>query len=59
MSKIDFSEMSNNELFIERKKMENEYEAVKAKVLALTQRLKELDVLYNESTIELNKRKSF
>ena len=48
--------MSNNEINIEMKNLENEYESTKIQVLKLVDRLKELDLLYVEAKKELNNR---
>ena len=58
MDKNDFKNMSNNELGIELKNLENEYESIKAQVLKLVNRMKELDKLYVEGNNELANRKN-
>lgn len=57
MDKNDFKNMSNNELGIELKNLENEYEAIKAQVIKLINRMKELDKLFIEGNNELANRK--
>ena len=57
MEKNDFKNMSNNELGIELKNLENEYEAIKAQVIKLINRMKELDKLFIEGNNELANRK--
>lgn len=56
MAKKDYKVMSNNEINIEMKNLENEYESTKIQVLKLVDRLKELDLLYVEAKKELNNR---
>jgi len=56
MAKKDYKVMSNNEINIEMKNLENEYESTKIQVLKLVDKLKELDLLYVEAKKELNNR---
>ena len=56
MEKVDFKNMSNNEIGIELKKYENEYESVNLKIAGLIERLKELDLLFSKGKEELNNR---
>jgi hypothetical protein len=56
MEKVDFKNMSNNDIGIELKKYENEYESVKLKIAGLIERLKELDLLFSKGKEELNNR---
>ncbi len=53
MANIDFKTMSNNNIKLEMKNLENEYEGIKNKVFKLVERMKELDTLYNEGKKEL------
>lgn len=53
MANIDFKTMSNNNIKLEMKNLENEYESIKNKVFKLVERMKELDTLYNEGKKEL------
>lgn len=57
MRKIDFKNMSNNEIGIELKNLENEYEATKIKIADMMNKMKELDALYLKGKEELNNRK--
>jgi len=57
MGKIDFKNKSNNEINIELKNLENEYESIKAKVLKLVERMKELDAEFINGKKELSNRK--
>ena len=56
MDRNDFKNMSNNDINIKMKSLENEYETVKKQVLKLIDKMKNLDVLYNEGKKELTKR---
>ena len=53
MDKKDFKNMSNEEINIELKNLENEYESTKNQVFKLFERMKELDGLYNTGKREL------
>ena len=57
MGKIDFKNKSNNEINIELKNLENEYESIKTKVLKLVERMKELDAEFINGKKELSNRK--
>jgi len=57
MGKIDFKNKSNNEINIELKNLENEYESIKAKILKLVERMKELDAEFINGKKELSNRK--
>lgn len=52
----DFKNMSNGEINIELKNLENEYESIKNKVLNLIERMQELDKDFIEGKKELSKR---
>lgn len=52
----DFKNMSNGEINIELKNLENEYENIKNKVLKLIERMQELDKDFIEGKKELSKR---
>jgi predicted nucleic acid-binding Zn-ribbon protein len=56
MGKIDFKSMSNNDIKLELKNLENEYEGIKNKIFKLVERMKELDNLFIEGKKELNNR---
>ena len=53
MDKIDYKNMSNNDIKLEMKNLENEYEGIKNKIFKLVEKMKELDYLYNEGKKEL------
>lgn len=57
MEKKDFKNMTNNEISIEMKNLENEYESAKNKILKLIERMKELDALYFDGKKELTNRR--
>jgi hypothetical protein len=48
----DCKNMSNNELKLYKLALENEYEAIKAKIVALEKQLDELDREYNKAETE-------
>lgn len=48
----DCKNMSNNELKLYKLSLENEYEAIKAKIVALEEQLDELDREYNKAETE-------
>lgn len=56
MGKHNFKEMSNSEIKIEMRNLENLYENKKMKVVALINELKELDDEYINAKEELNNR---
>ncbi len=56
MAKSNFKNMTNNEISIEMKNLENEYESIKNKVLKLIERMKELDARFIDAKKELNNR---
>lgn len=53
MGKIDFKNMSNGEINIEMKNLENKYESIKMKIFKLINEMKDLDALYNDGKKEL------
>jgi hypothetical protein len=53
MGKIDFKNMSNGDIKLEMKNLENEYEGIKNKIFKLVEKMKELDNLYIEGKKEL------
>jgi len=53
VGKTDFKSMSNNDIKIEMKNLENKYESVKSQILKLVNKMKELDALYIEGKKEL------
>ena len=56
----DCKNMSNNELKLYKLALENEYEAIKAKIFALEEQLDELDREYNKAETEAKiRRRSF
>jgi ribosomal protein L29 len=56
MAKKDFKNMSNGEIKIEIKNLENEYESTKIKILKMVERMKELDAEYIDAKKELTNR---
>ena len=48
----DCKNMSNNELKLYKLALENEYEAIKAKIIGLEEQLDELDREYNKAKTE-------
>ena len=53
MEKIDFKGMSNGEINIKMKVLEQEYENTKAKIFKLIKEMEDLDTLYSEGKKEL------
>ncbi len=53
MGKIDFKNMSNSDIKIEMKNLENKYEGIKNQILKLVNEMKELDAEYIEGKKEL------
>ena len=53
MGKIDFKNMSNGDIKIEMKNLENKYESIKSQVLKFINEMKELDDEYIEAKKEL------
>ena len=53
MGKRDFKNMSNGDIKLEMKNLENEYEGIKNKIFKLVEKMKELDNLYIEGKKEL------
>jgi hypothetical protein len=56
MAKKDFKNMSNGEIKIEMKNLENEYESTKIKILKMIEKMKELDAEYIDAKKELTNR---
>ena len=56
MVEYDFEKMSNNEIKIEMKKLENSFEKAKLEIIDKIKNLEELDKLYIKAKTELNKR---
>lgn len=54
--KVDFSRLTNAEINLKMMGYENEYNVKKDKIIALVEKLKELDELYIEANNELKKR---
>ena len=54
MEKIEL--LTNAELNLKKKSLEEEYNNIKAKILSLTERMKELDVEYDKYNKEYLKR---
>jgi hypothetical protein len=57
MEGYDFKNMSNNEIKLEMKKLENSYEKAKLDISSIIGKMKELDELYVKANNELEKRK--
>jgi hypothetical protein len=56
MGKIDFKNMSNGDIKLEMRNLENKYESIKNQVLKLIEEMKYLDASYIEGKKELNNR---
>ena len=56
MANKDFKNMSNGEIKIEMKNLENEYESTKIKILKMIEKMKELDAEYIDAKKELTNR---
>ena len=52
----NFKEMSNSELALQKKKLEDEYDAVKAEIQKKLDKLSELETEYNNLVTEMNNR---
>lgn len=52
----DYRKLSNAEITIRMKSMDNEYDVKKTKILNMVQELQELDYEYNKAKEELSKR---
>jgi hypothetical protein len=53
MGKIDFKNMSNGDIKLEMRNLENKYENIKNQVLKLIEEMKQLDASYIEGKKEL------
>ena len=56
MDKRDYKNMTNNEISLELKKLENKYESIKTKVIKMIEEMKILDALYVDGKKELTNR---
>ena len=56
---MDYSKLTNAELNIEMKKLENQYENIKLKTIKMIEEMKSLNDSYIEAKKEINKRKQF
>jgi hypothetical protein len=56
MEGYDFKNMTNNEIMLEMKKLENSYEKAKTDISSLIEKMKELDELYVSAEKELKNR---
>ena len=56
MVEYNFDNMSNNEIKLEMKKLENSFEKIKLEISERVDKLEELDKLYIKAKNELNKR---
>lgn len=52
----NFKEMSNSELALQKKRLEDEYDAVKAEIQKKLDKLSELETEYNNLVSEMNNR---
>lgn len=59
MVKQKIKEMTNSEIRAYQETLRNEYEATKRKIQTLIEELDSMDVEYNKTEEELNKRKKF
>jgi len=59
MVKKNIKEMSNSEIRAYQETLRNEYEATKKKIQNLIEELDSMDIEYNKTEEELNKRKKF
>ena len=59
MVKQKIKEMTNSEIRAYQETLRNEYEATKRKIQTLIEELDFMDVEYNKTEEELNKRKKF
>ena len=58
MEKLTLENMTNSEINIKMKELENEYEAIKVKIKQLVERMNSLDTEYAKAENELKKRKA-
>ena len=56
MIEYDFKNMTNNEIMLEMKKLENSYEKTKLDIAALIEKMKDLDESYVKAKKELENR---
>ncbi len=56
---MEYKNLTNSELNIELKKLENQYENVKIKVMKMLNEMKALNNSYLEAKNELNNRRKF
>lgn len=56
---MDYNKLTNAELNIELKKLENQYESIKLKVVKMINEMKTLNDDYIKVKSEINKRKQF
>lgn len=56
MIEFDFKNMTNNEIMLEMKKLENSYEKAKIDISALIEKMKSLDESYIKAKKELDNR---
>ena len=56
MIEFDFKNMTNNEIMLEMKKLENSYEKTKIDISALIDKMKSLDEWYIKAKKELENR---
>lgn len=58
MDKKDCKGMSNAEIKLYIKSLNNEFEALKAKIVAITKQMESIEEAYNDANRELNIRKN-
>lgn len=56
MADYDFKNMSNNEIMLEMKRLENSYEKAKTDVVSIIEKMKKLDESYVKAKKELENR---
>ncbi len=59
MVKKNIKDLSNSEIRAYQETLKNEYEATKNKIQSLIDELDAMDIEYNKTEEELNKRKNF
>ena len=57
MADYDFKNMTNNEIMLEMKRLENSYEKAKTDIALLIEKMKQLDESYAKAKKELDNRK--
>ncbi len=57
MAEYDFKNMTNNEIMLEMKRLENSYEKAKTDISSIIEKMKKLDESYAKAKKELDNRK--